>query len=165
MRRIPRVVALLLFSGALAISGLAAQVSSPTTGNTDAKVFAIDLGATFGYGLSGNSPTVGRTFGINFTVADSLAVGFVDTQVGATPVDYKLARLSYALNPSLGFNLYVGSDTNTAGGAGVYYNILKSKSDTAFSTALKLRLEYLFDVSNGIAKGDLLLAVSPSIGI
>jgi hypothetical protein len=164
MNRLPKLALALLLVSAVAVSGLSAQAAAGA-GSADAKIFALDLGMVTGYSLNGNAPIVGRTFGLNLTITDNLAVGLVSTDIGAGPTAYTLMRLSYFLNPALGFNLYVGSDGSTAVGAGAFYNILKTKSDTGFSSALKLRLEYLFDVANGVAKGDIALALGSSIGL
>ncbi len=149
-----------------------AQVAQPAqavpvvAAPTDSKIFSLDLGMVGGYGVKANSPFVGRSFGINFTVADSLVLGFANI---STAHIYNLARLGYSLSPALAINVYVGNDDNpagaTAGGIGASLNILKSKSETGFSTALKLRIEYLFDTTAGIAGGDLLVAVCTAIGL
>jgi hypothetical protein len=137
-----------------------------SVGNADARIFAVDLGMVAGYSLNAKAPTVGRSFGLNFIVSDNVAVGFYNTI--ATATTYNLLKFGYYFSPALAFNLYVGSDAagaNTAAGLGASFALLKTRSDTALSSALKLRLEYLFDTVAGPASGDLVFAVSSSLGL
>jgi len=156
-----KIVLALLALTLFATIGASAQ-SLPALGNTDGRIFSVDLGMVTGYSLTTDDPIVGRSFGINFTVSDNLAVGFTNTRAS---VNYNLFRFGYYLTPALGFNVYVGSTgSGVATGAGAFFNVLKSKSDTTFVSALKIKLEYLFDVT-GAAEGDIVLAIVPSIGL
>ena len=141
-----------------------AQPAPAVGATTDCKIFSLDLGMVAGYGVKANSPVVGRSFGINFTVADNLVFGFAN--ISATH-SYNLARLGYSISPALGLNIYVGNyDTTTsAAGIGATFNILKNKPEAGISTALKLRIEYLLDTTAAITSGDLLVAVCTAIGL
>lgn len=164
MSRNSKFIVVLLAVALIASAGLGAQAAA---GNTDAKLFCIDIGMATGFGLNTSSPLAGRTFGFNLTVADNIAIGVTGTTVvDTTTRAYKLLRLGYYLTPAFGFNIYVGGQGagNLATGAGAFYNIMKSKSDTSFANALKVRLEYLFDATNGVASGDIVLALATSIG-
>jgi len=160
MSRTSKIVVALLALALVAALGASAQ-TLPSAGNTDARLFSIDLGMVTGYSLSTETAVVGRTFGLNFTVTDSLAVGYANTLAGAR--EYNLFRIGYFILPIVGFNVYVGSDGSVATGAGLFVNILKTKSDAALNSSLKLKLEYLFDI-NGADTGDIVFAVSSSIG-
>jgi len=159
------IVAVFLAGAAFLAFAQTAPASAPV-GNVDARFFAVDLGMVAGYSLNTNAPTVGRSFGLNFIVSDNVSVGFYNTI--ATANTYNLLRFGYYFTPALAFNLYVGSDlpgSNTAAGLGAAFALLKTRSETSLSSALKLRLEYLFDIAAGPAKGDLVLAVSSSLGL
>jgi hypothetical protein len=158
-----KIVLALLALTLFATIGASAQ-SLPALGNTDGRIFSVDFGMATGYSLSANDAIVGRTFGVNFTVTENLAVGFANTLASGN--QYNLFRFGYYLTPAIGFNVYVGSNAahNVATGAGAFVTILKTKADTTFISALKIRVEYLFDV-NGAGEGDIVLAVVPSIGL
>lgn len=162
MSRSNRIVLALLALTLFATIGASAQ-ALPAVGNTDGRIFSVDFGMATGYSLSAEDAIVGRTFGVNFTVTENMAVGFANT-VAST--GYNLFRFGYYLTPAIGFNVYVGSNAahNVATGAGAFVTILKTKSDTTFVSALKIRFEYLFDV-NGAGDGDIVLAIAPSIGL
>jgi hypothetical protein len=165
MSRNRKLVVALLALALVAAAGLSAQAASA---NADAKIFCIDIGMATGYNLNASGTDVGRTFGFNLTVSDNFVVGVANTTVvpdGAAALSYNFLRLGYYLTPVLGFNLYVGNrGANLATGAGAFYNLFKTKSETAFANALKIRLEYLFDGGAGVGKGDIVLAVATSLG-
>lgn len=141
------------------------RATKPANGSPEGKIFAFDLGVACGYGLDAGDFVAGRSFGIGFTVADNIAVGFSSTAASFT---YSFFRASYYLTPAIGFNLYVGSDDNAASpafGLGAAYTFLRNPSETGLATALKLRLEYLFDTSAGVDSGDIILAVGTSLGL
>jgi hypothetical protein len=154
----------LLALALVASAGLSAQAA----GNVDARIFCIDVGMATGLGIKAAAPLAGRTFGINLTVADNIAIGVASTRVDESATvnrTYKLLRLGYYLSPALGFNVYVGGQgTALATGAGAFYNIMKSKTDSSFANSLKVKLEYLFDGANGVAGGDIIVALATSIG-
>jgi hypothetical protein len=157
-------VALLLLSGLCLFAADAPAAGIPAVSNTDGKYISFDLGMVGGINLGANAATVGRTFGMNFTLSDSMSAGFLSTTAGGT--SYTLMKLAYFFTPALGVSIYVGSDAaGTAGGAGIFYNVAKSRPDSGFSTALKLRLEYLSDTGVGLTKGDIVLSVGSSIGL
>jgi hypothetical protein len=162
MSRNRKFVLVLLALTLFAAVGASSQ-SLPALGNTDGRIFSIDFGMATGYSLSLEDAIVGRTFGVNFTVSENLAVGFASTLAST---QYNLFRFGYYLTPAIGFNLYVGSNFagNVATGAGASFTVLKTKAETTFVSALKLRLEYIFDV-DGAGDGDIVLAVVPSIGL
>jgi hypothetical protein len=131
-------------------------------GPIDGTLLAFDLGMTSGFDLATSDTIVGRSFGLSLIVADNIAVGLASTMAGA---NYSFLRFGYSLSPSLGFDLYVGSDGATAAGLGAFVNLRKDKTDAGIYSTLKLRLQYLFDTTAGLANGDLVLAVASSIGI
>jgi hypothetical protein len=148
------------------LSVLSAQAAAPAAGgNTDARLVAFELGMNGGFKLGAAQPlTIGRSFALNYTLADNFSFGLLNSVSGATT--YNLVNLGYFLNPLLGFHIYVGADAaGIAGGAGVSVSVLKSRVDSGLSTALKLRLSYLFDVTAGFGAGDIVLGVSSSIGL
>jgi hypothetical protein len=141
----------------------AAQSSAALPGYADGKVLFFDIGMTTGFDLAASKAIVGRSIGLNIVVTDSLAMGLASVTAGATA--YDLFRIGYGFGPALGLDLYVGTDGNTAVGLGAYYRINKNKADSGLCSSLKLRLEYLFDTTAGVAKGDLVLALATSVGI
>jgi hypothetical protein len=164
-RKIPLILALVLLGASFAFTQSAPAASTPAAsgGNADARIFAVDLGMIAGYNLGTNAATVGRSFGLNIIVADNLAVGIYNTIAGAT---YNFLRVGYNLTPALGFNLYVGNNgASTAGGLGASFALFKSRTDAGLASALKSKFEYLFDTGAGLAKGDIVLSVSTSLGM
>jgi hypothetical protein len=130
---------------------------------TDGRYLSFDVGMVAGINIGANAARVGRTVGMDVTVSDAMSLGFMSTTSGATA--YSLMKVSYFLTPALGLSIYLGSDGNTAAGAGVFYNVLRSRPDDGLSTSLKLRLEYLFDSGAGLTNGDLVLSVGTSVGL
>jgi hypothetical protein len=118
---------------------------------------------TTGFGLAASKAIVGRSIGFNIAMTDSLAMGVASITAGATA--YNFFRLGYGLGPALGLDLYVGSDGSTAAGLGAFIRLQRAKADSGLCSSLKLRLEYLFDTTAGIADGDLVLAIASSVGI
>jgi hypothetical protein len=147
----------------------AADAGSVPAFNTDGRYISFDLGMVAGINIAANAARVGRTFGMNFTLSDSMSAGIMSTTAGAN--SYTLMKLAYFLTPALGLSVYVGANAAgaappaTGGGAGVFYNVAKSQPGSGLSTALKLRLEYLFDTSAGLTNGDIVLSVGSSIGL
>ncbi len=169
-------VMVMMLVGLAVLEAQAATAQTPTSSvaansNTDSRFVSLELSMLAGLKVGPNSLTVGRVFGMAFAVSDNLAVGFYNI-TATTPVpattNYSLIRLSYFLNPTLGFSIAVGADAaGTAAGAGMFVNVARSRSDTGLSTALKIRLDYLFDVSaaGGLANGDVVLSIGSSFGI
>ncbi len=171
MSRIAKSLVCLVACAIIAAVGVSAQaaaqpVAVSSGGNADARIIAFDVGMVAGYNIGSGGLPVGRSFGLNITVADNFSIGFVSLLATRT---YSLLRMSYGLTPALGFAAFAGTDNNggspTAAGAGIYYNILKSKTDAGLATALKVRLDYLFDVTAGIAAGDVVLTLGTSVGL
>jgi hypothetical protein len=148
----------------LAVIGATTVSAQSGAGNADAKLFNIDLGMVSGYSLLNENAIVGKTFSFNITLADNFALGIASFEASNT---YTLLRAAYYLTPAIGFDLYVGASSAGPGvgtGACVFYNVLKSKPDNAFATALKVKLGYLFNTTDEIDNGDIIIAVSTSIG-
>jgi hypothetical protein len=135
----------------------------------DGSLFVLDLGTVAGYSLDSNGPVLGRYFGLSILVANNLAVGFANTSAAA--ITYNLFRLGYAITPLVGLDMYVGSSNNppatgsTAGGLGAFVNLKRDRTDAGIFTALKLRVQYLTDVTAGLTSGNVVMAVSASVGI
>src|SRR5512137_782396 len=103
MSRNKKFIVVMLALALVASAGLSAQAAA---GNTDAKLFCIDIGMATGYSLSASTPLVGKNFGFNLTVADNFSIGVAN--ISATWA-YRVLRLAYYLTPAIGFDLYVGS--------------------------------------------------------
>ena len=117
---------------------------------------------------------VGQSFSLNLTVANNVQVGFATNNLsGAGATDtYGLLKIAYFLTPQLGFNIAVGSAflgipaTNApAIGAGVFFNAFTNPSQNAFSTALKVKLDYLADMNQGIDTGTIAFGLSAVFGL
>jgi hypothetical protein len=164
-----KTVALLPLLLLLGLPVFAADAGTVPPSNTDGRYVSFDLGMVAGINIAANAARVGRTFGINFTLSDSMTAGIVSTTAGTN--NYTLMKLAYFLTPALGLSVYVGTDVAgaaapaTGGGAGLFYNVVRSQPGTGLATALKLRLEYLFDTGAGLANGDVVLSVGSSIGL
>jgi hypothetical protein len=136
---------------------------------TDSQILGIELGFAGGYRLADNELVGGQTFGLNLTVAPSFQAGLHTASVSGAGVtnNYGLFGLSYFLTQSLGMNVLVGATTagDVAGGVGMFFNLFKSQNEGSFSSALKIKLQYLFNVADGIAGGSILLGVSSAFGL
>lgn len=141
---------------------------------TDNQILGIELGFAGGYRLNDTAIVGGQSFGLNFTVANNVQAGFATALLsGGAPVTdtYGLFRLSYFLNESVGMNILVGGASPgggalaAAGGAGVFLNAFQNRSEDSFSTALKVKLEYLFNITDGIDGGSVVLGVASVFGL
>ena len=137
---------------------------------TDNQVLGIEVGMTAGYRLSDSAIVSGQNFSLNMTVSEKVQIGFNALSVsGATPVitnSYAFLKISYFMSPKLGLNILAGTDgINPASGAGIFFNILEDKDPEGISTALKLRIDYVFDTTTGPAEGSVVMGLSGSFGL
>jgi hypothetical protein len=141
-----------------------AAPAAPTV-SADAKLIVFELGIGGGLKLGSNSGRVGRIFGLDLTLTDTLTGGLVDVVTGTT--DYTMVKLAYRLFPAVGFSVFVGSDAtpSTAAGVGVFYSVVKSKPDSSLATGLQLHLDYFAAVAGGFGKGDIVLGIVSYIGL
>ncbi len=163
MRKMAVVLVLVLVAGALVAQE-----------QTDNRILGIELGFAGGFRLDDSEIVGGHGFGLNFTVANNVQAGFATTLIsgGAGVIDtYGMFRLSYFLSPVMGMNVMVGGASPgggaaaAAGGAGVFFNAFQSRSDDSFSTALKIKLEYLFNITDGIDSGSVVLGIASIFGL
>ena len=131
--------------------------SGQDAGNTDNRVFGIHIGFVGGYDLLSDETIVARDFGLNFTVSESIQVGFRsigDLRAAPGTFNATLLDFGYFLTPEICINMLVGSDgTEVAGGLEAAYVLFRSDSGDAFSSSLKLKAGYLFENGNGIDSG------------
>ncbi len=155
----------------LGVGGLWAQAGDVATDN---RVLGIEAGFLAGYRLADNELVVGQSFSLNLTVARNVQVGFTTNKLrGAAAADtYGLLKIAYFLTPQLGFDIAVGTGalglppaTAPAIGAGVFFNAFTNKSEDAFSTALKFKLNYLADTNQGIDSGTIVFGLSAVFGL
>jgi hypothetical protein len=168
LKRVTVLVGLLLIIGAVGVWAQADEVA------TDNRVLGIEAGFIAGYRLADSELVVGQSFALNLTVANNVQVGFNSAQLqGAAVLDtYGLLKIAYFVSPQLGFNIAVGTATVTAAatttpavGAGVFFNAFENKAEDAFSTALKFKLDYLADMSQGIDQGTIAFGLSGVFGL
>ena len=169
-RVLPAIAIVALFG----VSGLWAQAAEAAGAATDNRVLGIEAGFLAGYRLADSELVVGQSFSLNLTVAKNVQVGFTSNNLqGAAAADtYGLLKIAYFLTPQLGFNIAVGTATlglpaatAPATGAGVFFNAFTNKSEDAFSTALKFKLDYLADTNQGIASGTIAFGLSAVFGL
>jgi len=134
-------------------------------GDTDNRIFGVQVGFLGAYNLAAEDTLVGRDFGVFFTVSDSLQVGFRSITNVIAPQAVFL-DLGYLLTPQISFDLMIGTTgpANAAAGIDIGYAIVKSSSDDVFSSTLKLKAGYLFEQTNGIAEGAIIAGLVGSIG-
>ncbi len=167
MKRTILLVTVLVMS-LCAVAGLSAQTTAqPSSAEqqqvlTEGRFITFDVGMTGGLPFNGGAVEVGRYLGVSFNVTPGVSAGMANIVSGAT--QFTTFRLSYFFLPSLGASLYLGSDGNPAGGLGIFYDVLRTRSDTSLTTALKVRLDFLADTT-GFANGRLILGVVTSIGL
>ncbi len=167
-RKLTLVVALAL--SLCAAAGLSAQTTAapqaqapaPAQVLTEGRFISFDIGMAGGMPFNGGAVEVGRYLSVSFNVAGSLSAGFAQIVSGAA--QYMTFRVSYFFMPALGASIYLGSDGNPAAGVGIFYDIMKSRSETDLATALKVRLDVLADTT-GFTNGRLILGVVTSIGL
>lgn len=161
-------LAVVLALSLCAVTGLSAQTTAQQPAAalpqvlTEGRFITFDLGMTAGLPFNGGAVEVGRYLSVSFNVTGNLSAGLANIVSGAA--QYTAFRLSYFFIPNLGASLYLGSNGNPAGGVGIFYDVMKSRSDTDLATALKVRLDFLADTT-GFANGRLILGVVTSIGL
>lgn len=169
--RVKRVLLATAIVALFGVSGLWAQAGEAATDN---RVLGIEAGFLAGYRLADSELVVGQSFSLNLTVARNVQVGFASHNLrGAAATDtYGLLKIAYFLTPQLGFNIAVGTATlglpiatAPAIGAGVFFNAFTNKSEEAFSTALKFKLDYLADTNQGIDSGTIAFGLSAVFGL
>ena len=160
----------------VAIQGFAQAGESDEMG-TDNQVLGIEAGLIAGYRLFDGQLVAGQSFSLNLSVARNVQVGFSSgTLTGGAPLTdaYALLKIGYFMTPWLGFNISVGSvvlDVGGAGtiapgiGAGVFFNAFSNKSLETFSTALKIKLDYLADTTRGINNGTITFGLAGVFGL
>lgn len=164
------VTVLLLLVTALPIWGQTTAESELTTEN---RILGIEAGLLAGYRLFDNEVVAGQGFALNLNVAQNVQVGFTGaTLTGAAVTDiYGMLRIGYFITPSLGFNISVGSGTFGGGaatpsiGAGVFFDAFTSRSTDSFSTALKIKLDYLTDTTRGMTSGTIAFGLAGVFGL
>lgn len=136
----------------IAILPLAAQTT--TTGNqtssSEPRLLSIELGLPVGYKVSSSAVVSGSAFGLSIPVSDNFSVGIASTQIGTTAplTAFNTLRLSYTVIPMLGASIFIGqSGANVGGGLGLYSTLAQGKSAAGLVSALRLRIDYLFDTT------------------
>ena len=160
----------------VAIQGFAQADESDEMG-TDNQVLGIEAGLIAGYRLFDGQLVAGQSFSLNLSVARNVQVGFSSgTLTGGAPLTdaYALLKIGYFMTPWLGFNISVGSAVLDVGGAatitpaigaGVFFNAFSNKSLESFSTALKIKLDYLADTTNGLDNGTITFGLAGVFGL
>jgi hypothetical protein len=136
-------------------------------GNTDNRIFGVQVGFLGGYDLSTDDTVVGRDFGLFFTLSEAMQVGFRSISgVIAPATDAMFFDLSYFLTPKISVDMMIGNAgaLGTAGGIDAGYAILKSETSDVFSSTLKLKAGYIFEETNGIGEGVIIAGLVGSIG-
>lgn len=151
---------------ALALSAQA-QGAAPSATGPDTKFLTLELGLPMGYRLSDGALVSGRAFGLNVAVADNFFVGIATTQIGTTAplTNYNTLRMSYTILPLLGTSVFIGqAGTNTAAGLGFFSTLLQSRNTAGLGTALRLRIDYLFDTT-ALSGGSVVFTTAILFGI
>jgi hypothetical protein len=147
-------VLVLLFVLALMVPTL---VTGQDAGNTDNRIFGIHIGFVGGYDLLNDDSIVARDFGLNFTLSESIQLGFRsigDLRAVAPAFSATLLDFGYYLTPNICVDMLVGSDgANVVGGLEAAYVLFRSEGDDVFRSSLKLKAGYLFEDANGIDSG------------
>ena len=156
------VAALLAFSTALAVAQ-----------DADNGILGIENGINFGFSLNTSDIGSAQELGIHLTVADNTQAGFVIiTGDGVNYASFSLLRIQYFLNPRIGLSLSVGKTgvgapplANVATGAGMFLNIFRRDFADTITAVLKLKMEYLVDLTLGIDKGLISVGIAGKIGL
>ncbi|MFP4115387.1 MAG: hypothetical protein ACOCU9_02405 [Spirochaetota bacterium] len=159
MKRVVAAVVVLLVLG-VAMVGAQEQ--------TDSQIFGVELGFAGGYRLADDELVGGQTFALNLSVAPNVQAGLqtVSATGGGSTDAYGMFALSYFFSPGLGMDVLVGSaGGSVAGGAGVFFNLFESGNEGTFSSVLKLKAQYLFNVAAGVADGSVLIGLSSGFGL
>lgn len=167
---------LLIALCAIALTGAIAQAARPAGAPAAAEAvkqpeairfFALELGLPLGYRLSDGAIVSGRNFGISIPVAEGFQVGVANLSIGsgAALTANNMIQLSYTFIPLLGASIYLGrSGANPGAGLGLYSTVLESTSAAGLGTALRLRIDYIFDTT-AVAGGSVLFSTSVLFGI
>lgn len=155
-----------LFSTFLLVAlATAAAVAQTATASQviEYKVFSVEAGVNAGYIVGANTMAAGTSFGLNFVVADNMSVGVQTTNIGT---GFNMFKLSYYLNPSIGFSAHIGTTAGpvTAAGMGAFINMARNNPSSGLANAYKIKIDYLFKTSD-ITTGTLAVAMAMSLGI
>jgi len=127
--------------------------SAQDAGNTENRIFGVHFGFVGGYDLTTEDTVAGRDFGLNFTLSDSMQIGFRSVMGLLSAGDAALLNFGYFLAPNLAIELMVGdADGNIAGGVDAAMYLFKSE-DEVFSSSLKMKAGYIFEDNTGIDGG------------
>jgi len=157
------VAALLAFSAAIAVAQ-----------DADNGILGIENGINFGFSLNTSDIGSAQELGIHLTVADNTQAGFVIITGDGTAnyPSYSLLRLQYFLGPRIGLSVAVGKTgvgapplPNIATGAGMFLNIFRRDFADTITALLKLKMEYLVDLTLGIDQGLISVGLSGKIGL
>lgn len=156
------VAALLAFSATVAVAQ-----------DADNNILGIENGINFGYSLSTSDIGSGQELGIHLTVADNTQAGFVIiTGDGTNYPSFSMLRIQYFLGPRIGLSLAVGKTgagppplANVATGAGMFLNVFRRDFADTITAVLKLKMEYLVDLTLGIDQGLISVGISGKIGL
>jgi hypothetical protein len=160
MKRVMASVVVLLLLGA-AIAG--AQEQSGT------QIVEIELGFVGGYRLAQPELVGGQSFGLNLAVGPNFMAGVQAVSVtgpGGTDA-YGMFGLSYLFGQSLGLSVLAGGTGggSVSGGLMMFFNLFQNQDSNTFTSALKLKAGYLFNVAAGIADGSIVLGVASAFGM
>jgi hypothetical protein len=143
--------------------------------DADNGIVGIENGINFGYSLNTSDIGSGQELGIHLTVADNTQAGFSVIQGDATNYpSFSLMKLQYFLGPRVGITVVVGKTgpvaavpplPNLATGVGMFFNVFRRDFADSITTVLKLKMEYLVDVSLGIDQGLVSVGIAGKIGL
>ena len=167
MIRINRIV--LAVAALLALSAAAAVAQVADNG-----ILGIENGINFGYSLDTSDIGSAQELGIHLTVADNTQAGFVIITGDGTAnyPSYSMLRLQYFLGRRIGLSVSVGKTgvgapplPNVATGAGMFLNIFRRDYADTITAVLKLKMEYLADLTLGIEHGLISVGIAGKIGL
>ena len=137
--------------------------------NTDHRVLGMELGFVAGYDLGASDTFAGHSFSLMLAVNDSMQFGIkaVDGNVQTVGANnYVLMSAEYFLSPEMGVEVMAGQGPgDVGGGANFFFNILKSSSESSFSSALKVQAGYMFDATDGVTNGTINGGLVGSFGL
>lgn len=158
------VAALLTVTSALAVAQ-----------NADSDIVGIENGINFGYNLGTSDIGSGQELGIHLTVAENTQAGFVTIQGdGANYPYFSLLKIQYFISDRVGVSVVAGRTappaavpplTNLATGVGMFFNVFQREFAGNIATVLKLKMDYLVDVTLGIDTGTISVGIAGKIGI
>jgi len=127
-------------------------------------MLTFETGVLVGYDMAASAAVGGTAFGLDFSVADNMSIGVQTVTLGSS---YNLFKLTYLLNPSIGFIASLGQDTTTssaAAGLGATYKLGKSTETTGFVSGYKIKADFIFPVTD-IASGAMAISAVLNFGI